>query len=112
MTIFRSVKSLLTITAGGAVFAGLVALVAVAVLVLFVIPGGLGILTIEFGRLKRWLRRLSRWLMKANPEPNLSLTKDEVTTIEPTKEGQIRIAAGSPEVHSSDRNHRGHCRYL
>ena len=63
MTIFRIVKSLLTITAGGAVFAGLVALVAAAVLVLFVIPGGLGILTIEFERLKRWLRRMSRWLI-------------------------------------------------
>jgi len=69
MIIFRTVKSLLTIIAGGAVFAGLVALVAAAVLVLFVIPGGLGILTIEFERLKRWLRRMSRWLIKANPEP-------------------------------------------
>jgi hypothetical protein len=57
MTAFRTIKSLLAITAGGAVFAGLVALVAAAVLVLFVIPAGLGILTIEFERLKRWLRR-------------------------------------------------------
>jgi hypothetical protein len=57
MTAFRTIKSLLAITASGTVFAGLVALVAAAVLVLFVIPGGLGILTIECDRLKGWLRR-------------------------------------------------------
>ena len=57
MTAFRTLKSLFAIAAGGAVFAGLAAFVAAAVLVLFVIPVGLGILTIEFERLKRWLRR-------------------------------------------------------
>lgn len=69
MTTFRTIKSLLAITAGGAVFAGLVALVAAAVLVLFMIPVGLGILTIEFERLKRWLRRACGWLWRTNPEP-------------------------------------------
>jgi hypothetical protein len=63
MTIFRTIKDLLTITAGGAMVAGLATLAVAAVLVLFVIPGGLGILTIEFERLKRWLRRMSRWLI-------------------------------------------------
>ena len=67
MTAFRAIKSLLATTASGAVFAGLVALVAAAVLVLFVIPGGLGILTIEFERLKRWLRRACACLVKKNP---------------------------------------------
>jgi hypothetical protein len=62
MTAFRTIKTLLAITAGGAVFAGLIALVAAAVLVLFVIPAGLGILTIEFERFKRWLRRACGWL--------------------------------------------------
>lgn len=68
MTAFRAIKSLLAITASGAGFAGLVVLVAAAVLVLFVIPGGLGILTIEFERLKRWLRRACGWLWRTNRE--------------------------------------------
>jgi hypothetical protein len=66
MTVFRTIKSLLAITAGGAAFAGLAAFVAAAVLVMFVIPGGLGILTIEFDRLKRWLRHVCGWLWRTN----------------------------------------------
>ena len=67
MTAFRTIKSLLAITAGGAVFAGLVALVAAAILVLFVIPGGLGILTIEWERAKTSLGRACACLLRRNP---------------------------------------------
>jgi len=67
MTAFRTIKSLFGLTASGTVLAGLVALAAAAVLVLFVIPGGLGILTIEFERLKRWLRRACACLVRKNP---------------------------------------------
>jgi hypothetical protein len=67
MTAFRTLKSLLAITAGGAVFAGLVAFVAAAVLVLFVVPGGLGILTIEWERARSWLGRACAGLLRRNP---------------------------------------------
>jgi hypothetical protein len=62
-------KSVLTMAVAGTTLAGLAALVAVAVLILIVIPGGLGILTIEFGRVRRWLRRARRILMRTNPKP-------------------------------------------
>ncbi len=62
-------KSVLTMAVAGTTLAGLAALVALAVLVLFVIPGGLGILTIEFGRVRRWLRRARTKLMRNNPRP-------------------------------------------
>jgi hypothetical protein len=69
MIAVRAIKSLLAITASGAVFAGLVALLAAAVLVLFVIPGGLGILTIEWERAKSWLGRARAFLLGKNPPP-------------------------------------------
>jgi hypothetical protein len=69
-------KSVLTMALAGTTLAGLAALVALAVLVLFVIPGGLGILTIEFGRVRRWLRRARKNLMRANPKP-----KEEITYV-------------------------------
>lgn len=62
-------KSVLTMAVAGTTLAGLAALVAVAVLILIVIPGGLGILTIEFRRVRRWLRRARRILMRTNPKP-------------------------------------------
>jgi hypothetical protein len=67
-------KSLLTMAAAGTTLAGLAALVALAVLVLFVIPGGLGISTIEFGRIRRWLRRARKNLMRTNPKPKQEIT--------------------------------------
>jgi hypothetical protein len=62
-------KSVLTIAVAGTTLAGLAALVALAVLVLFVIPGGLGILTIEFERVRWWLRRARKRLMRTDPKP-------------------------------------------
>lgn len=62
-------KSVLTMAVAGTTLAGLAALVALAVLVLFVIPGGLGILAIEFERVRCWLRRARRNLMGTNPKP-------------------------------------------
>ena len=67
-------KDMFKIVAGGTALAGVGALVALAVLVLFVIPGGLGILTIEFGRVRRWLRRARKNLMGTNPEPRQEIT--------------------------------------
>jgi hypothetical protein len=62
-------KSMLTMAVAGTALAGLGALVALAVVVLFVIPGGLGILTIEFGRVRRWWRRARKHLMRTTPKP-------------------------------------------
>ncbi len=62
-------KGVLTMLGAGATLAGLAGLVAVAVLILIIIPGGLGILTIEFGRVRRWLRRARTKLMGNNPRP-------------------------------------------
>ena len=67
-------KSVLTMAVAGTTLAGLATLVALAVLVLFVIPGGLGILTIEFGRIRRWLRRARKNLMRTNPKPTQEIT--------------------------------------
>lgn len=62
-------KNLLTLTATGTALAGLTVLVTVVVLVLFVIPGGLGILTIEFDRATRWLRQVRGYLWRTNRAP-------------------------------------------
>ena len=61
-------KDLLRVVAGGTALAGLGALVALAVVVLVVIPGGLGILTIEFERAMRWLRQVRTFLMRTTPK--------------------------------------------
>ena len=66
MTILSPIKNLFALAAAGAALAGLAALVALAVLVLFVIPGGVGILTIEWERAKSWLRRTARCLLGKN----------------------------------------------
>ncbi len=65
-------KNLLTMTATGTALAGLTVLVAVVVLVLFVIPGGLGILMIEYERVTRWLRqaRESCWRTSRTTKSN------------------------------------------
>jgi hypothetical protein len=62
-------KSVLTMAVAGTTLAGLAALVAVAVLILIIIPGGLGILTIEFERAMRWLRHVRTFLMRTKPKP-------------------------------------------
>ena len=62
-------KSVLTMAVAGTTLAGLAALVAVAVLILIIIPGGLGILTIEFERAMRWLRHARTFLMRTRPKP-------------------------------------------
>jgi hypothetical protein len=62
-------KHVLTMAVAGTTLAGLAALVAVAVLILIIIPGGLGILTIEFERVRRWLRRARKRLMRTDPKP-------------------------------------------
>ena len=67
-------KNLLTMAATGTALAGLTVLVALVVLVLFVIPGGLGILTIEFDRATRWLRQARKLLWRTlRPKPYLRL---------------------------------------
>jgi hypothetical protein len=61
MNTLRAIKVLIAAAAGGTT------LVALAVLVLFVIPGGVGILTIEWERAKIWLRRIRALLLGKNP---------------------------------------------
>jgi hypothetical protein len=56
-------KSLLNIVAGGTVLTGFLLALAAAVLVVVVIPGGWGILTLELGRLKRAIRH---WFSASN----------------------------------------------
>ncbi len=67
MTILSPMKSLFALAAAGTALAVLLALVALAVLVLVIIPGGLGILTIEFERATGWLRRTCAFLMRKHP---------------------------------------------
>lgn len=59
-------KSLFALAAGGRVLAGLVPLLLVVGLVL-VIPGGLGILTLELERLRRGVRHGLTLLGRARP---------------------------------------------
>jgi hypothetical protein len=67
MAAFRIIKHFLAITTGGVVLIGMVAIVSAAVFFLCVIPWGLRILTMEFERLKRWLRDMPGRLMRTNP---------------------------------------------
>ena len=60
-------KHLLTLTATGTALAGLAVLAAVGLLILFVIPGGLGILTIQFERIARWLRQARDFFWRTKP---------------------------------------------
>jgi hypothetical protein len=67
-------KSVLTMAAAGTTLAGFAALVAAAVLILIIIPGGVGILTIEFERVSRWLRRARQNLVRINRKPKQEIT--------------------------------------
>lgn len=69
MTIVTSMRSLLTLVAGGTALAAFVMFAAAAILVLFLIPGGLGILTLEWDRLQRGWRRALACLVRAKPKP-------------------------------------------
>ena len=66
MTALRAIKDLTAAAVGGTAFAVGVLLVGLAVLVLFVIPGGLELLTLEFVRARRWSRRARAWLLRTN----------------------------------------------
>jgi hypothetical protein len=66
MNSLQDIKSLIAAAAGGAALVIVAVVVALAVLVLFVIPGGVGILTIEWERAKGWLRRTRAFLFGQN----------------------------------------------
>jgi len=66
MTALRTIKDLAAATAGGTALAVGAVLVGLALLILFVIPGGLEILTLEFVRARRWLGRARAWLLRTN----------------------------------------------
>lgn len=66
MNTLRAIKSLIAAAAGGSALVIGAVVVALAVLVLFVIPGGVGILTIEWERATRWLRRACAFLPGKN----------------------------------------------
>lgn len=66
MTALRIIKDLAAAAAGGTAFAVGALLVGVALLVLFVIPGGLEILTLHIVRARRWSRRARAWLLRTN----------------------------------------------
>jgi hypothetical protein len=67
MDTLRAIKNLIAVAAGGAALVIGAVVLAVAVLVLFVIPGSVGILTIEWERAKGWLRRAGASLLGKNP---------------------------------------------
>lgn len=67
MTILKPMKTLLTMATASTALAGLFALVVLAVLILVVIPGGVGILTIEAERASAWMRRACAWLWRTGP---------------------------------------------
>jgi hypothetical protein len=67
MIALKSIKGLIAATAAGMALVIGAVVVALAVLVLFVIPGGVGILTIEWERATRWLRRVCAFLTGKNP---------------------------------------------
>jgi len=67
MNALRAIKSLIMAAAGGTTLVIGAVVVALAVLVLFVIPGGVGILTIEWERGKGWLGRACACLLGKKP---------------------------------------------
>ena len=69
-------KHLLTLTVTGTALAGLAVLAAVGLLILFVIPGGLGILTIQFERIARWLRRAREFWRRTELVPKPDATRN------------------------------------
>ena len=68
-------KHLLTLTATGTALAGFAVLAAVGLLILFVIPGGLGILTIQFERVARWLRQARDFFWRTQLAPKQGDTR-------------------------------------
>jgi hypothetical protein len=66
MIALRTIKDLTTAVAGGAALAAGAVVVGLAFLVLFVIPGGLEILTLNYVRARRWLRRAQARLLRMN----------------------------------------------
>ena len=66
MNFLRAIKNLIAAMAGGTTLVIVAVVLALAVLVLFVIPGGVGILTIEWERAKGWLRRTRAFLFRQN----------------------------------------------
>lgn len=67
MNSLRGIKSLIAAAAGSTTLAVGAVVLALAVLVLFVIPGGVGILTLEWERAKSWLGRACAFLLGKNP---------------------------------------------
>ena len=63
----KKVKRIIVAVVGDTVLAIGAVVVALAVRVLFVIPGGVGILTIEWEWATRWLRRACASLLGINP---------------------------------------------
>jgi len=63
----RAINSLIAAAAGGTTLVIVAVVLALAVLVLFVIPGGVGILTIEWEQAKNWLGRTRALLLGKNP---------------------------------------------
>jgi hypothetical protein len=67
MIAFRIIKGLIAAAAGGTALLIATVGVALAVMVLVLIPGGIGILTLEWERATRWLRRARECLLGRNP---------------------------------------------
>jgi len=67
MNTLRAIKSLIAAAAGGTALVVGGVVLALVILVLFVIPGGLGILTIEWERGKGWLGRACACLLGKEP---------------------------------------------
>ena len=67
MNSLRAIKSLIAAMAGGTTLVIVGVVLVLTVLVLFVIPGGVGILTIEWERAKDWLRRVCAFSPGENP---------------------------------------------
>jgi len=66
MMALRTIKALIAAAAGGTAFTFGVVLVGLALLVLFVIRGGLEILTLKFVRARQWSRRARAWVLRSN----------------------------------------------
>lgn len=66
MNALESIKNLIAAAAGGTALVIGAVVLALAVLVLFVIPGGVGILTLEWERAKAWLGRACAFLLGQN----------------------------------------------
>ena len=68
MILGAPIRSFLTFVAGGTIAAAFLGVALVAVLLLVVIPGGLGILTLELERFERGWRYVCAFFAKAKPQ--------------------------------------------